>query len=253
MARAVVDVSAIEAESIPALIARMAADLQKKITAALAGQNRFTLVLSGGSTPRQLYETLAKPPYLAAIPWQRLWIFWGDERPVPPTDPESNFHTAQDALLRHVPILAEHIFRMKGELPPAEAAADYQRQLQAVFGAESSVPVFDLILLGLGPDGHTASLFPGTPALDIRDCWVTENRVSALNTTRLTLTLPVLNSAREIWFLAAGKEKAAAYARVRAAPDVKYPASLVSPRQGNVRWYLDNAILHSDLTARKPD
>ena len=224
----------------------MAADLQKKITDVLAKQERFTWVLSGGNTPRQLYEILARDPYHSTIPWERLWIFWGDERPVPPTNPESNFHMAQDALLCHVPIPSQQIFRMKGELPPAEAAKDYERQLRTVFGASTALPIFDLIFLGMGPDGHTASLFPGTQALEIKDRWVTENRVNALNTTRLTLTLPVLNNARALWFLATGAEKADVYAHVRHAPDIHYPASLVAPRQGDVRWYVDSAILLSN-------
>jgi 6-phosphogluconolactonase len=238
-----VNPTVIQEETIPALIARMAIDLQKKIAATLAHQERFTWVLSGGHTPKQLFEILAKPPYLSTIPWSRVWIFWGDERLVPPTNPESNFHMAEDALLRHVPIAPKNIFRMKGELPPAEAARDYAQQLRTVFGAE--LPAFDLIFLGMGPDGHTASLFPGTLGLEVKDRWVVENQVNVMNTTRLTLTLPVLNNAREVWFLATGAEKADVYSRVRYTPDMKYPASLVAPRHGSVRWYVDEAINHS--------
>jgi len=128
-----------------------------------------------------------------------------------------------------------------GPWPPAKAAADYESRLRAVF-KEDEYPSFDLIMLGMGPDGHTASLFPGTPALTVKDRWAVENQVNALNTARLTLTLPVLNNARQVWFLATGQEKAAVYAQVRRQPDMKYPASLIAPRHGIVRWYVDHAI-----------
>jgi 6-phosphogluconolactonase len=152
---------------------------------------------------------------------------------------------ANDALLRHVPIPPGQIFRMRGELPPAEAAADYQKRLQNFFGPLAGLPAFDLVLLGMGPDGHTASLFPGTPALGVKDRWVTENPVNTMSAMRLTLTLPALNNARDVWFIATGAEKAEVFARVRFTPDPNYPASLIHPSQGGIRWYVDDAILQT--------
>ena len=228
-------------ETVDALTQRMAAHLVAIVQETLVGHDRFCWALSGGDTPRGLYETLASPPFAAAIDWSRMWIFWGDERPVPPEHKDSNYRLAEETLLSRVRIPPIQIFRMRGELPPAEAAADYQQQLQDVFGARA-LPRFDLIHLGLGPDGHTASLFPGTPGLAVKDRWVIANRVNALNTTRITLTLPVLNAARRVWFLAAGAKKAEAFARVRYTPDSQYPASLVHPA-GELRWYVDQAVV----------
>ena len=220
----------------------MAADLQTKIIDTLAVKKQFDWVLSGGNTPRQLYERLAREPYKSRIPWEKMRIFWGDERPVPPTQPDSNFHMANQALLRLVPIQDKNIFRIKGELPPAEAAHDYEWQLQSLFG--QAPPAFDLIFLGMGPDGHTASLFPGTSALTVDDRAVTENVVPAQKSTRITLTFRTLNNAHEVWFLATGAEKAAVYAKVRSQPDIHYPSSLIRPIGGIVRWYVDDAITH---------
>lgn len=231
--------------SLDVLIPRIATDLAAKITDTLARQDRFTWVLSGGHTPRRLFETLAQGAYRSAIPWTRVWIFWGDERTVPPHHADSNYRMADEALLKRVPIPAAHVFRMKGELPPAEAAQEYEAQLREVFGAGVVVPSFDLVLLGMGPDGHTASLFPGTPAVEERVRWVVANPVPAMNTTRLTLTLPVLNAAHAVWFIAAGADKASVFSHVRRMPNIAYPASLVKPNGDGLRWYTDTAIVNS--------
>jgi len=231
-----------EEVTLPSLIQHLTRDFCTYLQEVLARQNRFTWVLSGGHTPRQFFEALADEPYRSTLPWSKIWIFWGDERPVPPTHAESNFRMAQDALLQHVPIPINQIFRMQGELPPAEAARDYENQLRFVFGSSIAWPVFDLILLGMGPDGHTASLFPGTQALAERQRWVVDNAVPALNTTRLTLTLPVLNHAQRVWFLVTGIEKADVFLKVQAAADARYPASLIKPVSGHLHWYVDASL-----------
>jgi 6-phosphogluconolactonase len=161
---------------------------------------------------------------------------------VPPEHPESNFAVARQYLLEKVPISHAHVFRIRGEDPPAETGRNYARTLHDVFKTEASWPVFDLVLLGMGADGHTASLMPGTAALQEERRWVVENVVRSLQTVRVTMTLPVINNARHIWFMATGAKKAAAFTRVQAGPDEACPASLVQPENGELRWYVDKAI-----------
>jgi 6-phosphogluconolactonase len=169
---------------------------------------RFTLVLAGGGTPQPVYRRLAADP---ETPWGRTLLFQGDERCVPRDAPESNWGAALRALAG-APIPEAAVFAVRGELPPAEAAAEYEGRIRAVFGlpaAETAPPAFDLILLGMGPDGHTASLFPGSPALDERRRWVTHTPAPPLEprVPRVTMTLPVLNAARQVVFLVAGRQK----------------------------------------------
>ncbi|MGH7169454.1 MAG: 6-phosphogluconolactonase, partial [Gemmataceae bacterium] len=178
---------------------------------AVASRGRFTVALSGGSTPKRLYQLLAAEPFRSQVDWSRVEIFWGDERCVPPDHADSNYHMANEAMLAHLPIPAEHIHRIEAERSDRDASArDYEAVLARVFGvaAGAEPPAFDLILLGMGPDGHTASLFPHTKALDETKRWVVANPVPQLNTDRLTLTRPILNRAREVLFLVAGADKA---------------------------------------------
>jgi 6-phosphogluconolactonase len=205
--------------------------------AAVAERGFFAVVLAGGSTPQATYEALARD-YADHSFWRDTHVFFGDERTVPPEDEDSNYRMAREALLDHVQVAS--VYRMKGELSPEMAAAEYERDLQAFFGADT--PIFDLIQLGIGPDGHTASLFPNTPALDVRDRWVAANPVQKLDTDRLTLTVPVLNAARAVWFLVAGEGKAEAVAEVlegNASPN-DYPSKLLQP-EGGPLWMLDRA------------
>jgi 6-phosphogluconolactonase len=207
-------------------------------------------VLAGGRTPEALYRLLARQ-YLRRFPWAETEVFFGDERCVPARDPESNFAMARDALLAHVPIPRHRIYRLQGEVRPAAAAARrYANVLQSLAQpGDPSAPRFDVVLLGLGPDGHTASLFPNAPAL--RE---TERLVLAVPSVgvppqvpRLTLTLPALASSREIVFLVAGADKAAIVANVlNAGPSgaAKYPASLVHSA-GPVLWFLDSGAAGS--------
>jgi 6-phosphogluconolactonase len=202
------------------------------------------VALAGGATPREAYRGIAADEMSGArrLPWACIHLFFGDERCVPPDHPESNFRMAREALLSQVPVPPENIHRMRGELEAAAAADDYQATLQSFFQPPpGEFPRFDLILLGLGADGHTASLFPGSPALLETRRLVCANPVPQLDTWRLTLTLPVLNAAAEVVFVVSGAEKAETLRRVlRGAPHA-YPAQAVSPARGRLLWMADEA------------
>ena len=223
-----------------AALVRVAAERVVRLAAeAVERAERFTIALSGGSTPRPLYELLAGP-FRDRLPWARTEIFFGDERCVPPTDPQSNYFAARRALLVHVPLA--RVYRIEGELPAEEAAANYDATLRAAF-PDDLAPTFDLVLLGVGPDGHTASLFPGSPALDERERWavaVPAPTTAAPALPRVTMTLPPIERAREVWLLAAGADKRDVVARIldRRADDL--PAARA---HGALRtsWLLDRA------------
>ncbi|HEX2907968.1 MAG TPA: 6-phosphogluconolactonase [Phototrophicaceae bacterium] len=222
-------------------LAQAAADLVVETAqAAIAHSGRFTLALAGGSTPRRLYERLAAEPYVSKIIWPHVHLFWGDERCVPPDHPDSNYRMARESLLEHILIPGENIHRIQGELAPPEAAALYEQHLRTFFGNE---PRFDLILLGMGADGHTASLFPHTPALQERERWVVPNYALSQQSWRITLTIPVINAAAHIIFLVAGAKKAETLHRVLTGPYLpdELPAQQVQPAQGDVLWLIDKA------------
>jgi 6-phosphogluconolactonase len=217
--------------------------IARKVETTEAG-NVFTMALSGGSTPRGMFHVLAADPYRRRLPWSNLRVFWGDERSVPPEHPDSNFRMAREALLDHVPIPSAQIFRIEGECDPEVAASRYGKVLQSQFDLrDGAIPRFDLILLGMGSDGHTASLFPGTPALLETRRPVVANWVESLQTFRITLTPPVLNAAREVVFLVCGEDKAEALHAVLEGEwqPQEYPAQLVKPSNGDVIWFLDRA------------
>jgi 6-phosphogluconolactonase len=212
---------------------------------AIAARGRFTVALSGGSTPKRLYQLLAAEPYRSQVVWGRVEIFWGDERCVPPDHPESNYRMAREAMLDHLPIPAEHIHRMEAERSDRDAAArDYEAVLARLFGvsAGGQPPALDLALMGMGPDGHTASLFPHTKALEETSRWVVANHVPQLNTNRLTLTRPILNRAREALFLVAGADKAERLTEVLAGPadPNRLPSQSIQP-DGQLLWFVDRA------------
>lgn len=257
-------------DSPEALAERLAADFEKAVAETLARQERFSIALAGGTTPKQFYARLAKPPYNTSIPWSRVWVFWGDERCVPKEHPDSNFRMAAQALLQYVPVPPSHVVRMKGEAPPPQAAQEYEKEVRQFFRDSGLWPSFDLILLGLGADGHTASLMPGTPAVvshaentfaeeerrqpDTRvgmpqPRWVVHNVVRSLQTVRLTLTFPVINSAKRIWFLATGAKKADIFAEVQKGPNPAVPASLVHPVDGTLSWYVDKSVTGARITS----
>jgi 6-phosphogluconolactonase len=212
---------------------------------AVARRGAYFVALSGGSTPRALFHLLAQPPYREQVDWSRTHVFWGDERCVPPNDPESNYRMAREALLFHVPIPAHQVYRMPGEsADPAAGAALYEMTMRRAFAlAPGEQPRFDLILLGMGPDGHTASLFPHTSALHITDRLVVANAVEKLGMTRLTLTAPAINHAALVVFLVAGADKAETLAAVLQGPrrPEDLPAQLIAPTAGAVLWLVDRA------------
>ncbi|MEW6530051.1 MAG: 6-phosphogluconolactonase [Thermodesulfobacteriota bacterium] len=212
---------------------------------AVQANGRFTVCLSGGSTPQLTYSLLADEPLRSQIPWGAVHIFWGDERCVPLERPDNHFTMTTGLLLSKVSIPAENVHRMRGEAAdPFEAASEYEAFLRDFFALRpKEFPRFDLIFLGMGSDGHTASLFPGTPGLEERERLVVAHYVPKVAMNRLTLTYPVLNNARVIMFLAAGDEKAEALKSVLA-NDISAPtppAQLVKPLEGEVIWMVDRA------------
>ena len=213
--------------------------------AAIQARGRFTWTLAGGSTPRRLYELLAQPPHSGQIDWPRVEIFFGDERGVPPDQPESNYRLARESLLDHVPLSPSCIHRIHGESPdlPAEARR-YQDKMAAVFGIPSAQqpPALDLIILGLGVDGHTASLFPGQPALEETQRWFAASDSPQPPFRRITATVPLINAARNVIFLVSGADKAAALHQVLDGPrdPSRFPAQLVTPA-GRLVWLVDEA------------
>jgi 6-phosphogluconolactonase len=203
-------------------------------------RGRFVVALSGGATPRGMHRLLASPPALTEIPWEHTHLFWVDERCVPASDPESNLGTAWRDLLRYLPIPPENIHFVRGDFPPEEAANEYQMELIRFFQpGESEFPIFDLIFLGVGKDGHTASLFSGQSALNEEHRLVTPVRGGIPNLGRITLTYPVLNRARRIAFLVAGKEKAEMVKVLLEGARPELPAGKIKPLQGDVIWLLD--------------
>jgi 6-phosphogluconolactonase len=209
---------------------------------AVSARGTFTIALSGGSTPKHLYELLANPnrEYRDQFPWSHTLFFWTDERHVPPDNSDSNFRMTNEAMLAHVPVPEGNVHRFTAELPDAqEVASDYETQLRNCF--RNSIPAFDLILLGLGPDGHTASLFSGTTALTETERWVTAPWVEKFNSYRLTMTLPVLNNAAVIMFLVSGQDKASILSEVLGEGTAQFPAQLIKPTHGELRWLVDQA------------
>jgi 6-phosphogluconolactonase len=216
--------------------------LQQSFTAKQRGV--FNLALSGGSTPKKLYSKLIQEKkFHEQIPWNIIHFFWGDERTVPPDHPDSNFHMAWEAMLKHLTITEKQLHRIPAEDPdPNLAAEKYEQDIRKHFNVESGIPEFDLIFLGMGPDGHTASLFPGTEALHERKKLVAANHVRKLNTTRLTMTFPLLNNASCVIFLVAGEDKAEALKAVLEGPPNPevYPAQMIRPK-ARLLWLIDHA------------
>lgn len=224
---------------------------------AIRARGKFTVALSGGSTPRDLFTLLATQEFASQIDWSRTHLFWGDERGVPPDHPDSNFKMANDTLISRVPVPAENVHRIHAEIAPEDAAREYAETIRKFWDTErispqspltkgdtgDRIPAFDLVLLGLGPDAHTASLFPHTPALHETARWVVAQYVDKLKTDRITFTPPLINAAKNILFLVAGADKANAVQAVwrgKYSPD-EFPAQLIQPTKGIVVWLLDQA------------
>jgi len=222
-------------------LARAAAERFVTLTQeAIAARGRFDVALAGGGTPRTTYKLLATPELASQVDWSRVHVFWGDERSVPPTDPDSNARMARETLLDRVGIPEASIHRIRGEWPPEAAAQDYEREILEILGKQ---PRFDLILLGMGTDGHTASLFPGSAAICENERLVVAAYVKALKAWRITITLPLINAARHVLILVSGTTKAEALARIRSGQPL--PAALVSPVNGRLTWLVDRAAAGS--------
>ena len=234
----------IVADDPPALAEAAARAIVDVALAAVAARGRFTVALAGGSTPRATYERLAQAPLRDRMPWERTWVFFGDERGVDPDHPESNYRMAHQALLARVPIPAAQVARIRGEADDPEAtAAEYARGLGQVFGCKrGELARFDLILLGMGVDGHTASLFPGSPVLkEVFRPVAAVHAAAAAIPQRFTFTFPLLNAAARVMFLAAGPEKAKMVKAVLGEPGAALPAAMVRPIDGRLTWVLDRA------------
>lgn len=244
------DVGGVEVFPSAGALAQAAAEHTVRAAAAAMRQSgRFVVALSGGSTPRSLYALLASEPYARRVDWSRVHVCWSDERCVSPADPASNYRLAREALLEHVPLPEGNIHRILGEDEPDAAAAAYERELRSLLGTPGGKPEptpgarFDLVLLGMGADGHTASLFPGSTAARESERWVAAEQVAATPAWRVTLTPVVINAAAEVTFLVSGREKAAMLRRVLedpCCPD-ELPAQAVAPSDGQLRWLVDAA------------
>lgn len=223
-------------------LSRAAAELFVEQTLqAVENCGRVSVALAGGSTPRRTYELLSEPPARNQVPWDRVHVFWGDERCVPADDPRSNSRMARRALLDHVPIPPGQIHPISCDQEPREAAERYEGVVRAYFAERPAR--FDLVFLGLGANGHTASLFPGTPVLGERRRWAAEVYVAEQDLFRVTLTVPLLNQAVLVAFLVSGAAKAAVLREVLNGPEdsQRLPAQLIRPTNGSVRWLVDRA------------
>ena len=228
-------------------VASETADRFVKAAVSAIEENRiFRVALSGGGTPKEVYPLILEPHRRDAVDWSRVEFFWGDERAVPPDHPDSNFGVAYGMLISQLPnVRPDRIHRMPAEAPDLDAAAlSYESELRLAFDARGDEPpAFDLVWLGMGPDGHTASLFPGSAALDERERWVVGNWAPAQEAWRMTLTFPVLDAAREVLFVVTGADKADALTRIRDGSS-DLPASRVAGDQ--VEWIVDRAAADED-------
>jgi 6-phosphogluconolactonase len=248
-----------EVEVLPnaeALAEALASHIATAAREAADARGRFLIALAGGSTPRMAYELLGSEPLASDIPWRDVHVLWGDERCVPPDDDASNYRMARQALLERVPLPDVNVHRMLGEVEPARAASGYEALLRELLNTPTGPPSardngrIDLALLGLGPEGHTASLFPDSPALHERSRWVVPISASTVPPQRITLVPAVFNAAAEVLFLVSGTRKAGIVKRVLEGPRNPnvLPAQAISPQSGDLRWFLDAAAaseLHS--------
>ncbi|MCJ7625637.1 MAG: 6-phosphogluconolactonase [Anaerolineaceae bacterium] len=221
------------------LAERAAKHIIRTASEAIAARNRFSIALSGGSTPRKLHSLLSEPSFSAKVNWAKTHFFWGDERCVPPDHQDSNYRMAVETLLNHIPCPQENIHRMSGEIDPQIAADQYERTLKRFYGHSSHS--IDLICLGMGEDGHTASLFPGTAAIHETQRWVVAHFVEKLFAWRITLTPAMINAASNVLFLVSGEKKAEILKKVLQGPEQPdvLPAQIVKPASGKLEWFID--------------
>jgi len=238
----------------PALAQAVAELVAAGAVTAIADRGRFTLSLAGGSTPRAAYTLLAGDSFARRIDWSRVLLLWGDERCVPPDEPLSNYRMVREALLERVPIPPANVYRIRAETDPREAAADYEGVLRELLGADATTDAPadgpDLVLLGIGEDGHTASLFPAHTAVKATRRWVVAEYIGAVSMWRVTLTPVVLNAARQVVFVVGGAAKADVLGQVLEGPFTpdRLPAQVVRPDRGRLTWVVDRAAA-AQLTA----
>jgi len=222
------------------LVEAVAVQVQQLLSRAVTGRGAASLAFSGGSTPRHVYGLLATDRFRNKIDWNRIHCFLGDERCVPPFHPESNFRMISDALLNRITIPEKNVHRVKTELPPEEASDAYADEIRKLFQLKpGEFPEFDVLLLGIGEDGHTASLFPGTPAVNETEKITTAVLGPNVKIPRVSLTFPAINHAAEIIFIVSGKGKAAILQQILKGTDQKYPAQMVNPLKGRLTWMAD--------------
>jgi 6-phosphogluconolactonase len=224
-------------EEVARAAARRIVELAKE---SIDARGAFSLALSGGSTPRRIYELLAGEEFRERIDWPNVHVFFGDERTVAPDHADSNYRMANETLLSRVPIPAENLHRIEGVGDAAANASDYESEMRGFFG-DAEWPRLDLVMLGMGDDGHTASLFPGTKALEEQRAWVVANWVEKFNTWRITLSAPALNAARHVLFLVTGAGKAERLREVLQGEHdpARLPSQLIQPQDGSLEWYVD--------------
>jgi 6-phosphogluconolactonase len=228
-----------DAESVARAAASRVAELARE---SVDEGGSFTLALSGGTTPRRVYELLAAEEFRGLVGWPNVHVFFGDERMVPPDHAESNFRMASEALLSRVPVPERNVHRIEGVGDAAANASAYESELRGLFG-DTDWPRLDLVLLGMGDDGHTASLFPGTAVLEERRAWVAANWVEKLGAWRVTLTAPAVNAARHVLFLVTGAGKAERLREVLTGEHdpTRLPSQLIRPHDGTLEWFVDRA------------
>jgi len=211
---------------------------------------QFLVALSGGSTPRPMYQLLGEKGWQNRIDWSKVQLFWSDERCLPPENEDSNYRMTRASLLEHIPVPEDNIHRIKGELDPEQAADEYEKLLHRVFrmdeeGDDSKprFPRFDLVMLGLGENGHTASLFPNTRALEEQERWVVANFIPEMEAWRITFTYPLINHAAHVMFLVTGEQKAQIFHELLEGNNeqLEYPALGIEPIDGTLEWFLDEA------------
>lgn len=226
------------------LAAQLAVDFKEAVDKAVASGDSITVALSGGHTPKAFFEILAQPPYRDGISWENVIFFWGDERCVSPDNDESNYKMTNLALLSHIDIPEGNVHRVLGEDPPTNEALRYSKVIEENVSGANGFPEFDWIFLGMGDDGHTASLFPGAANLQEKEkiCVVAEHPQTGQK--RVSITFPVINNAKRVSFLVAGEAKAPVFKEIlekAATEQLPYPASMVEPENGILEWYLDKA------------
>ncbi len=234
------------AQSSGALTLSLASDIVDMAAKAVADHGSFSFALSGGNTPKALYSALSSAPLKYEMPWKKTFFFFGDERCVSRSSPESNYRMVDEAMFKPVPVRTENIFSLLNpEIDPKQSALDYETRMRKFFCLDAGeFPRFDLVLLGLGDDGHTASLFPDTEALTETERLCTENFVPKFDCYRITMTLPVINNAKNIVFMVSGSGKADVLSHIiceqsAEKENVTYPSQLVEPKNGKLKWYLD--------------